>query len=95
MGVSGCDGLPGPVVGLAPANTAIPEIVGEDFPPTGATAITLSAKTGEWDNTPTSFAYNWHTVNAPTVSLGASPTLTLDTSTSGILGQAAPARTGS
>ena len=88
MGVSGCDGLPGPVVGLAPANTAIPEIVGEDFPPTGATAITLSAKTGEWDNTPTSFAYNWHTVNAPTVSLGASPTLTLDTSTSGILGQA-------
>jgi hypothetical protein len=66
-----------------PVNTALPEIIGLDTVGSG-----LYAKTGSWDNTPTSFACNWHLLGSGTslsTSCGtaASPAVTL---TSGQIG---------
>jgi hypothetical protein len=80
---------------LAPANTAIPEIVGLDYPNNGTstvaqgTTLTLTAGAGQWTGSVITRAYNWHTVNAPTVSLGSGSTLTVDVSaTPAVVGQA-------
>jgi parallel beta-helix repeat protein len=71
----------------APVNTVMPQIVGEDFPTSPATTVTLTADVGKWDNTPTSYVCNWHFVGR--ASLGTScSSLTLDTSTTGVLGSA-------
>ena len=79
----------------APANTSIPEIVGLDYPNNGVTAaatgttLTLTAGAGQWTGSVITRAYNWHTVNAPTVSLGSGSTLTIDVSaTPAVAGQA-------
>jgi hypothetical protein len=72
--------------GPPPANTIIPQIVGLDFP-SGGTTLTLTADTGRWDNSPTAYTCNWHFVGS--ASLGTSCSgLTLDTSTTGVLGSA-------
>ena len=84
------------VATLAPANTAIPQVIGLDYPNNGTTtalsgtATTLTANVGTWDNCAScTYSYNWHTVNAPLTSLGTGPTLTIDTSTTpALVGQA-------
>lgn len=42
--------------GVAPVNTALPDITTDGGPETGDT---VTASTGTWDNAPTSFAYQW------------------------------------
>jgi hypothetical protein len=70
----------------APANTAIPEIIGLDFP-SGGTTLTLSANTGTWDNSPLSYACNWHFVGGSSMGTGCSG-LTLNAATPGVIGSA-------
>lgn len=78
----GGDGGGGP----APANTVMPQIVGLDYPVSPSTSLTLAADTGRWDNSPTSFTYNWHYVGG--ASLGTGSTLTMNTATPGVTGNA-------
>jgi hypothetical protein len=68
-----------------PFNTLIPQIVGTDYPTVGTT-VSLTADVGRWDNSPTNYTYNWHYVGGST--LGTAATLSLNTSTNGVLGQA-------
>jgi hypothetical protein len=73
----------------SPINTAIPAIVGLDFPPSvgGNVTFTLSPASttaASWDNFPISYTQNWHCAGGPSLGTGAS--LTLNTSSPGVLG---------
>jgi hypothetical protein len=80
---------------LAPAVLSDPEIDGLDFPNNGVTSAvsgastTITAAPGSYNGSVITRSYNWHTVNAPTTSLGTSTTLTINTSTTpALVGQA-------
>ena len=75
-----------PPVAGSPVNTEIPQIIGLDYPVSPSTQLTFTADVGKWDNSPTSYAYNWHYVGGS--SLGTGTTLTLDTNTAGVVGKA-------
>ena len=83
---------PPPPIGTAPIVDMAAEVWGLDYPNNGVSTglsgstTTLTVNPGVWLNSPTSFTYNWHTVNAPGTSLGTGTTLTLNTTT--FLGQA-------
>ncbi len=53
-----CSAATGTVVPLAPANTALPAVSGS-----AVEGQTLSASTGSWSGSPTSFAYQWEDCN--------------------------------
>jgi hypothetical protein len=78
-----------------PANILAPKIVGLDYPNNGAsialsgTTMTLTVEPGQWDDASAVLTHNWHTVDAPTISLGAGTSVVLDTAaTPSIVGQA-------
>ena len=51
----------GTVIALAPVNTGVPTISG-----TAQQGLTLTAGTGTWTNTPTSYAYQWESCSGTT-----------------------------
>jgi hypothetical protein len=75
----------GAAPGTVPQNTLQPQIIGTDFPAAGTT-VSLTSDVGRWDNSPTSYSYNWHYIGGP--SLGQASTLTLNTSNPGVIGSA-------
>jgi len=58
VGILALTGLASAATGV-PQNTALPAITG-----TGSVGSVLTASTGSWSNTPTSYAYSWHRCDA-------------------------------
>src|ERR1700735_193638 len=69
---------------VTPVNMETPEIWGLDYPNNGTdtsltgVSTTLTAQPGTYSGSVITRSYNWHTVNAPSTSLGTGATLTIN-----------------